>query len=280
MHSVPTPCLVHVYASTSIYAAHLKDNFEIHVNLQNMTSLPILSLPTLFEDAAPLRDACRNVGFFYLTDHGIPTARMAQVLDLARSFFLTASDNEKQELARKAPDLARGYQRLGENVTLGKRDAHEAIDFYREIDDAFDQPRADGLLAGHNQWPRTPPELEAELKSYIDDVLQVGSRLVKAMGLALGLEHDIINEATSKSFWVARMIGYPPLQAADGESISCGEHTGTSNVFDGVTADCSRLRMRHTSAGRFHKRRVGSADQGRFVDACRSRSRCLCSQHW
>jgi isopenicillin N synthase-like dioxygenase len=199
-------------------------------------SLPLISLTPFLDpnpsDPLPLQaslaqlsSACRDTGFFYLTDHGIPLSRLNQVLTLARSFFQDASDDEKQSLARKSPDEARGYQRLGENITLGRRDAHEAVDLYSES--AHDAP--DGILSGTNLWPRTPADLESEMKGYVEQVLSVGRAVVRAMGQALGEEEAFVS-ATSDSFWVMRMIGYPPLEQGS-EAVSCGEHTGSLVSF-------------------------------------------------
>lgn len=45
-----------------------------------------------------------------------------------------------------------GYARLGENVTLGKADAHEGVDFYRDVPN----PDKTKPLWGQNQWPAVP----------------------------------------------------------------------------------------------------------------------------
>jgi isopenicillin N synthase-like dioxygenase len=42
-----------------------------------------------------------------------------------------------------------GYQRLKENVTNGKADNHEGIDFYKPVE----KPERGRALWGENQWP-------------------------------------------------------------------------------------------------------------------------------
>lgn len=73
--------------------------------------------------AQALYAACHDVGFFYLTGHGIPEKTQQAVLDAAREFFLNASEEEKAMITRKevfeGGDGARGWQKLGENVTQG-----------------------------------------------------------------------------------------------------------------------------------------------------------------
>lgn len=75
------------------------------------------------ETAQALYAACHDVGFFYLTGHGIPEKTQQAVLDAAREFFLNASEEEKATIARREVDEggdgARGWQKLGENVTGG-----------------------------------------------------------------------------------------------------------------------------------------------------------------
>lgn len=45
-----------------------------------------------------------------------------------------------------------GYARLKENVTNGKADNHEGIDFYRPVEN----PDKSRPLWGENQWPDVP----------------------------------------------------------------------------------------------------------------------------
>lgn len=195
---------------------------------------PFLSLSSTSleraECARAIYDACHDTGFFYLRNHGIPCARTDEILELARSFFLDASDEEKSSIARQDAgtgdgDGARGWQRVGENVTQGKRDWHEAVDLYRDMDDPRGPPYE--TLKGPNRWPSTPSPLKETYQSYIADLLKLGEVVVRAMGHALDPEdEDVFVKQTTKSFWVMRMIGYPPLPSeAPNTGISCGEHT-------------------------------------------------------
>jgi isopenicillin N synthase-like dioxygenase len=200
-------------------------------------SLPILSLtsPNL---ANELYAACRDHGFFYLTNHGIPPSVLDNILDLARRFFLESSGEDKDCIKRKPAheggDGARGYQLLNENITKGLQDYHEGVDFYREFEDVVNDTTSSekkyAFLRGPNLWPTNPPELKQVYGQYIEQCKKVGADLVRVMGDALGLvgeEKDTLTKATQNSFWVMRMIGYPPLQdKADEQGVSCGEHSG------------------------------------------------------
>ena len=182
-------------------------------------------------------DACHDTGFFYLCNHGIPIARTDEILDLARSFFLHTRDDEKASIARHDTgkgshgDGARGWQRVGENVTQGRRDWHEGLDLYREWDEPGSPPYE--TLKGRNLWPKTPAELQGTYEAYIADLLALSTAVVRAMGYALDPDDpDVFVKQTRKAFWCVRIIGYPPLPLSgstdvngDDTGISCGEHT-------------------------------------------------------
>ncbi|KAK5257354.1 hypothetical protein BJ546DRAFT_976279 [Cryomyces antarcticus] len=180
--------------------------------------------------AKEIASACSDHGFFYVVGHGIPASITDHVLGLARCFFLESTDDDKVAIARKNPgdgngDGARGHQRIGDNVTGGRRDWHEAVDFYAEVPDTSGPPYE--LLKGPNLWPRHPPELRKTLEEYVELVKAVGQAIVKAMGVALELgdDEDIFVRNTFNSFWVMRMIGYPGLDRDDVDGFSCGEHS-------------------------------------------------------
>ncbi|KAI4216923.1 MAG: hypothetical protein LQ351_000872 [Letrouitia transgressa] len=238
------------------------------------SSLPVIDIspflsphpvdPSALKSCARSLDAaCTSPGFFYLTNHNLPPALAASVLDLARRFFTTVPDAEKQRIRRRDVgdadgDGARGYQVIGDNITQGKRDWHEGIDWYRpvragephlrrrrpsatadqEVDRAGDGdgenvPAARSppytLLRGLNQWPARPEGFRGVYESYVAHMLALGAAVVRAMGVALGGGTEgVLAEATRDSWWVMRAIGYPPLPAGGGEGegrVSCGAHT-------------------------------------------------------
>lgn len=226
--------------------------------IPQITSLPIIDISSFLDPhsspsarqltASSINSACVNYGFFYLTGHGIPTSKLDQIISLARQFFaspLSVKNKIKRHDAGspEGGDGARGYQGMGENVTLGRRDIQEAVDLYREWDHAAKTPGAGGegtyrTLQGPNIWPPEPKELKDVYLEYIAQLQDVGQALVRAMGVALDLgapsrekvgketeDEDVFVRNTDRSFWVMRMIGYPKLETPIEEGLSCGEHT-------------------------------------------------------
>ncbi|CAK0785938.1 hypothetical protein CVIRNUC_009151 [Coccomyxa viridis] len=222
---------------------------------RNFNALPIIDISALIQDdksssavdctAAELHKACRDVGFFYIKGHGMPDAVTEGVRREARRWFeLPAS--AKQQIALGPQTAYRGYQQLGANVTRYdggfQRDWHEAIDLYKEETDMAASP-----VHGRNQWPHHCPAFEGALRQYIDGCLHIGQAVMRGIARGLGLQPGYFETAkggsttADSSYWVTRVIHYPPLeqgaattgspQAAPGREIdrsvqlSCGEHT-------------------------------------------------------
>lgn len=207
------------------------------INSGIMTTLPVIDIsPFLNSASSPssrlktaraLDNACRTVGFFYLSNHNIPQTDLDQILSLAHSFFaLPSATKERFKLLPAGTadgDGARGYQTIGENVTQGQRDWHEGLDLYRPVPDT--KPPYNPVM-GQNKWPSEAFQQVYEM--YIYRLLRLGEAVMRAIALGLGEQEDYFQGMVDKSFWVMRAIGYPPLESEDG-GISCGEHTGIRN---------------------------------------------------
>ncbi|XP_073361269.1 homoarginine-6-hydroxylase 2-ODD-233 isoform X6 [Aegilops tauschii subsp. strangulata] len=87
----------------------------------------------LLDVVRELDRACKDAGFFYVKGHGIAEPLMAEVRDVTRSFFQLPLE-EKRKIRLTPRTGYRGYQRVGENITNGKLDKHEAIDCYAHIE--------------------------------------------------------------------------------------------------------------------------------------------------
>ena len=75
-------------------------------------SIPIVSLAPWFlggtneqvEVADRINSICRNVGFMYISDHGIPQSMLRSVFDAAQQFF-ALSDDEKADVHYSKSEL-------------------------------------------------------------------------------------------------------------------------------------------------------------------------------
>ena len=172
----------------------------------------------------------------------------------------------------------RGACRLGENVTEQKPDWHEAIDFYAEprlgeVDlgsfarspAAMSERQLEAVrtfVAASNLWPEQPAGFRSHAEAYFAQMQRVGDGLMdaavseviseelrgsalalrKAMAMALGLPETYFRDLTGRSFWCARVIGYPALTTTMATGTSCGEHSdyGCWTILSQAHGSCKR----------------------------------------
>eukprot|EP01026_Neomeris_dumetosa_P083662 TRINITY_DN9742_c0_g1_i3.p1 TRINITY_DN9742_c0_g1~~TRINITY_DN9742_c0_g1_i3.p1 ORF type:complete len:341 (-),score=21.86 TRINITY_DN9742_c0_g1_i3:67-1089(-) len=188
--------------------------------------------------------ACREVGFFYILNHGVPREIYSGLREHARNWF-QLPESVKDEIKISKLSHFRGYQKLGANVTRYEesfqRDWHEAIDLYKEEDPQQIESR--GLpyspIHGQNQWPYQSPEFVLCLKEYVEQMGVLGQNLMRGVALGLDLNEYVFDELIGlDTYWCVRVIHYPPLKNPKqdvvskslGEihrstQLSCGEHT-------------------------------------------------------
>ncbi|TFK74880.1 Clavaminate synthase-like protein [Pluteus cervinus] len=197
------------------------------------SSLPIIDIAPFLSDkpedqearrltANAVHLACRDYGFFYLNlSSYVDSAEPEYLTTLGRRFF-SLPQEEKDRIRLANEDHARGYARLKENVTNGKADNHEGIDFYRPVE----KPDKTKPLWGENQWPAKPVDFKEKYEVWVEKMKKLGLIVMEAMAMGLGMTQDEWKELRSQvddSFWVMRVIGYPPLPN-DHDGFSCGAH--------------------------------------------------------
>jgi isopenicillin N synthase-like dioxygenase len=171
--------------------------------------------------------ACRDAGFFYVIGHGISESLIKKVREITREFF-KLSYEEKLKIKMTPAAGYRGYQKIGENVTKGKPDIHEAIDCYREFKQGKygDTGKA---MEGPNQWPENPQEFKELMEEYTKLCTDLSRKILRGIALALGgSPYEFEGEIAGEPFWVFRLIGYPSAPFANGQpenDIGCGAHT-------------------------------------------------------
>ncbi|KAJ3329489.1 hypothetical protein HDU76_007804 [Blyttiomyces sp. JEL0837] len=204
-----------------------------------MSSLPIIDISAFIQNGdlaakqqvgEEIDKACREFGFFYLKGHGMSGEQMREMREIAREFFAKPKE-EKDKISIKKSDFARGYQNLGENVTKYKKDWHEAIDLYAEVTENHPIHKLSDskCLKGSNLYPEHPTAFKETTLSYVTKCLEIGKATMSAMALGLKLSETFFDTLNNDSFWVMRIIGYPPLPQNevknDEVGMSCGEHT-------------------------------------------------------
>ncbi|CAM6025129.1 unnamed protein product [Sphagnum balticum] len=180
--------------------------------------------PQVMNVVRQLDEACREIGFFYVKGHGVSPGLLEQVLDMGYKFF-ALPEEDKLQIAMSSDTGFRGYQKLGQNITRGQPDLHEAIDYFRELENQKLSTRKENPLMGSNQWPNEPSGFRPLIEEYVNVMTDLGEAIIQGIALALSGKKDAFGgKRAGDPFWILRVIGYPPMKKSDFE-VGCGDHT-------------------------------------------------------
>lgn len=205
--------------------------------MPSFKSLPVLDFSRLESPRerdgflGDLRETARNLGFFYLTGHGIDSGLTSEVLGLSRRFF-DLPETDKLEIQMIRSPQFRGYNRAGLEHTRGKPDWREQVDIGPE-----QEPRpldraapAWTRLIGPNLWPSALPELKPTLLRYQAEVTRLGIRITEALALSLGQAKDVFAPIyTPAPNQLLKIIRYPGRGAEEGNQ-GVGAHKDSGFV--------------------------------------------------
>jgi isopenicillin N synthase-like dioxygenase len=136
---------------------------------------------------ADLRHATHDVGFLYLTGHGVPTSVTDGILHAARAFFALPLE-DRLAIDNVGSPQFRGYTRVGYEHTNGRPDRRDQLDIGVErpaLELGPDDP-AYLRLIGPNQWPEALPELEHAVLAWQSEADRVSREVLRALAAALG----------------------------------------------------------------------------------------------
>jgi len=178
--------------------------------------------------AAALREACTNVGFFYITNHGVPLELVASMFAQCPRFFDLPLEQKMQLHVKKSSHYI-GYIAMRDenaNPLASKGDLHEAFDFIAEdVKVGSELWEGDFRKAG-NQWPAGLPGFHEVMTRYSIAMRQLSWRLFCAFALALGLPEDYFAPMSSTPMTLIRILHYPSQPGPFDEArMGTGAHT-------------------------------------------------------
>lgn len=195
--------------------------------------------------------ACRNVGFFYVTNHGVPQELIDRVFGQSRRFFALPDDEKMRVHIGKSPNH-RGYYPIGgENVDPERTfDVKEGFDIALELGPDDPDVRAGKPLHGPNQWLADLPGFRETLSIYYDSLCDLGRILCRAFSLALGVDEDYFDARVDKPLAQLRLLHYPPQTGEVSErEIGAGAHTDYGCVAMLYQDAVGGLQIRNSAGG-------------------------------
>jgi isopenicillin N synthase-like dioxygenase len=183
--------------------------------------------------ADAVRDAQENIGFYYLTNHGVSAELIERTFDAVGRFFALP---EAEKLALKVNEHQIGYIPPKASIlkTSGiedntKPDTNEAFQVMR--DRGPDDPKVQVGIRFNalNQWPAEErvPGLRATLLAYHDTMERLGWRMLPVYARALGLPADHLFRFFRDPHFINRNAHYAPGKGEPGQH-GLGAHSDHS----------------------------------------------------
>ncbi len=175
--------------------------------------------------ADDIRRASIEVGFFYVSHHGVPRDLVRATLMAAKYFFLLPQASRQ---AIEVNDAHRGYVPFAQTTQPGRKrpDLKESFNFAYPFTEADLETQEGRALIGLNQWPAGEPAWRAVLEDYYSEVFDLGQRILEAFALALGIERNFFRSRYRHPLVRARLLHYPPQPPEAGDvQIGAAEHT-------------------------------------------------------
>lgn len=179
--------------------------------------------------ANEIRDACINVGFFYIKNHGIAEDTITAAIDAGKKFFALPTSS-KMDLDIHRSSNYKGYTALlGENTDpKGHGDLHEGFDLGWEEQD-LEEMKNESAMSGGNVWPEAVPGFKEPILNYYHEAVRLGQNLFPLFALALDLPENFFDDKTMKPAAIMRLLHYPsqnPSRIDEQEEVlGIGAHT-------------------------------------------------------
>jgi isopenicillin N synthase-like dioxygenase len=200
-------------------------------SLTAFQQVPVVDVSGLYGSEAERRGVAdelgrvaREVGFLYVTGHGVDEARYQALLRAAETFFALPLE-EKQKVYIGNSTNHRGYVPTGEEGLYGDK----AVDLKEAFDSSLELPADDpDYLAGNpmlgpNQWPDLPGFADA-VTAYYNEVIAFGKVLLQGFAMALGEPADRFDGLVTRAPSQLRLVHYPYDETAV-DNLGIGAHT-------------------------------------------------------
>jgi isopenicillin N synthase-like dioxygenase len=220
----------------------MEDRTEVYLSArrswprQPSNRIPVLDLgPYLAGEAEAgrslslaLRQAQQNIGFFFLSNHGLSARLLERTFGALEDFFALPADSK---LALAADEGFTGYIPVAGSLlrnsyvgTNSSPDLTETINFMRDFPPDNPYVLQCRRMMGPNKWPREMPWLKPIVQQYMTESIRLAYKLLPIYAMALGAAPDYFDDKFDDPSVNCRAGHYPPLPASV-DQYGLGAHT-------------------------------------------------------
>lgn len=201
------------------------------IRTADRSEVPVLDLTPLVSGgsidalAEQLDRACRETGFFYVSNHGISEIALNAIFGATRRYF--AMPEQVRQAHLMDPFFRRGFMPQGVSQQPGQAaDLKESYEV--GLDLPSDDPDVVARLPLHapNQWPANMPWLREASEAYFTQTMALGMQLLRLIARALKLDEAFFLQYTKKPMVQMRLFHYPPQpQISSDAALGAAPHT-------------------------------------------------------
>ena len=182
---------------------------------------------------AEIRQACEQVGFFYISNHGVKQEVVDRAFAAARRFHALPLER-KLALGLNQDNI--GYLPVNASAQNSST-VHKATkpnqneSFFVTHDRGPDHPDviAGKVLRGRNQWPDALPGFRDDVMAYVKALEALCERMIPGFAAALDLpENHFAPMFADEAHITLRMLHYPPQAVVEDNQFGQAPHTDNS----------------------------------------------------
>lgn len=211
-------------------------------------SIPIIDLePWFVGDAHAKRQVaqtvnitCRDIGFMYVSNHGVSRELVDETFQQARRFF-SLPDEEKLQVHYEKSGRHRGYIPIGAESTdpAAVADLKETFDYGLVLSSDDVQGPAAERMRAPNLFPAGVPGFREAVEMYFAAVTDLAKTLLRIFAVGFGLPVRFFDEKIDQPIAQMRLLHYPPQAAPpSADYLGIGAHSDYE-CFTILAQDCT-----------------------------------------
>ena len=243
--------------------------------------LPIIDLGNYLNSAGQevgsladeIREACENVGFYFVVNHGISDKLLEDICVQSKRFHdqpfdtkakLSINQNQRGYIVPGATQVR--HSTYNNNT---KFDTNATMVFATEYGPENPHRKAGKRFYDENQWPDNLPGFREVVNDYMNSLTNLGKAMLPLWALALDLERDHFLQYFENNYTYFRMAHYPPVPELDKNEYGLGPHADTGFMTFLPQAEVDGLEILDVDGNWFRPPKMDNAilvNTGQFLE--------------
>ncbi|TFK88916.1 Clavaminate synthase-like protein [Polyporus arcularius HHB13444] len=196
------------------FATHVEDNFRIPI-IDFSKYRDAATAAQKEETAQEVVRGFTDVGFIYLSNHGIPEETVKHTFQKSAEFFSMPIE-KKAELAWRDPRANRGFVQVGRERVTQSANADEIRQLREKAPDYKESMEIgrDWDKTYKNYWPREvdAPGFKRSMLNFFQTCHELHVLVMRSIALGLRLEETFFDSKIHEQYHNLRLLSYPPIK--------------------------------------------------------------------